>query len=145
MKIAFRHIQNDCVLCHANKLKDVGPMGECLPITEKFLMGACWTSHFLLFLSLPSRCSSVRVFSSHLSLAFINMKLIGLRCSHFPALVCMVKCKDGNLYSLPEQNKYTNKKHDDKTHDFHSCRILVILQAKLLLCYLVLNLYHLIF
>ncbi len=53
MKIAFRHIQNDCVLCHANKLKAVGPMGECLPITEKFVMGACWTSHFHFFLSFP--------------------------------------------------------------------------------------------
>lgn len=35
MKIAFRHIQNNCVLCHANKLKDVDPMGTCMPIMEK--------------------------------------------------------------------------------------------------------------
>jgi hypothetical protein len=38
MKIAFRHIQNNCVLCHANKLKDVDPMGECMPIMEKFVI-----------------------------------------------------------------------------------------------------------
>lgn len=36
MKMAFRHIQNDCVLCHANKVKDVRPMGECLHITSNF-------------------------------------------------------------------------------------------------------------
>lgn len=41
MKIAFRHIQNDCVFCHANKLKAVGQMGECLHITDKFLMCVC--------------------------------------------------------------------------------------------------------
>lgn len=33
MKTAFRHIQNDCVLCHANKVRDVGPMAERLHIT----------------------------------------------------------------------------------------------------------------
>lgn len=38
MKIAFRHIQNNCVLCHANKLKDVDPMGEYMPIMEKFVI-----------------------------------------------------------------------------------------------------------
>lgn len=38
MKIAFRHIQNNCVLCHANKLKDVDPMGECMPIMVKFVI-----------------------------------------------------------------------------------------------------------
>lgn len=38
MKIAFRHIQNNCVLCHANKLKDVDPMGECVPIMVKFVI-----------------------------------------------------------------------------------------------------------
>lgn len=37
MKIAFRHIQNNCVLCHANKLKDVDPMGECMPVMGKFV------------------------------------------------------------------------------------------------------------
>lgn len=36
MKMAFRHIQNDCVLCHANKVKDVRPLGECLHITANF-------------------------------------------------------------------------------------------------------------
>lgn len=36
MKMAFRHIQNDCVLCHANKVKDVRPLGECLHITGNF-------------------------------------------------------------------------------------------------------------
>lgn len=34
MKMAFRHIQNDCVLCHANKEKDVRPMAERLHITS---------------------------------------------------------------------------------------------------------------
>lgn len=38
MKIAFRHIQNNCVLCHANKLKDVDPMGERVPIMVKFVI-----------------------------------------------------------------------------------------------------------
>lgn len=38
MKIAFRHIQNNCVLCHANKLKDVDPMAECMPIMVKFVI-----------------------------------------------------------------------------------------------------------
>lgn len=38
MKIAFRHIQNNCVLCHANKLKDVDPMAECMPIIVKFVI-----------------------------------------------------------------------------------------------------------
>lgn len=49
MKIAFRHIQNNCVLCHANKLKDVDPMGECMPIMEKFVI---WLPVALTF-SLP--------------------------------------------------------------------------------------------
>lgn len=49
MKIAFRHIQNNCVLCHANKLKDVDPMGECMPIMEKFVI---WVPVALTF-SLP--------------------------------------------------------------------------------------------
>lgn len=40
MKIAFRHIQNNCVLCHANKWKDVDPMGECMPIMGKFVIRA---------------------------------------------------------------------------------------------------------
>lgn len=38
MKIAFRHIQNNCVLCHANTWKDVDPMGECVPIMGKFVI-----------------------------------------------------------------------------------------------------------
>lgn len=38
MKIAFRHIHNNCVLCHANKLKDVDPMAECMPIMLKFVI-----------------------------------------------------------------------------------------------------------
>lgn len=38
MKIAFRHIQNNCVLCHANTWKDVDPMGECAPIMGKFVI-----------------------------------------------------------------------------------------------------------
>lgn len=38
MKIAFRHIQNNCVLCHANKLKDVDPMGDCVPIMAEFVI-----------------------------------------------------------------------------------------------------------
>ena len=49
MKIAFRHIQNNCVLCHANKLKDVDPMGDCMPIMEKFVI---WLPVALTF-SLP--------------------------------------------------------------------------------------------
>lgn len=49
MKIAFRHIENNCVLCHANKLKDVDPMGECMPIMEKFVI---WLPVALTF-SLP--------------------------------------------------------------------------------------------
>lgn len=46
MKIALRHIQNNCVLCHANKLKDVDPMGECLPIMRKFAL--CMPVAFIL-------------------------------------------------------------------------------------------------
>lgn len=38
MKTAFRHIQNDCVLCHANKVKDVAPMAECLHIYQQLLI-----------------------------------------------------------------------------------------------------------
>lgn len=49
MKIALRHIQNNCVLCHANKLKDVDPMGECLPIMRKFAL--CMPVAFILLLA----------------------------------------------------------------------------------------------
>lgn len=68
MKIAFRHIQNNCVLCHANKLKDVDPMGECMPIMGKFVI---WVPvALILFLGISFRVKCER--GKQASVCFIS-------------------------------------------------------------------------
>lgn len=55
MKTALRHIRNDCALCHANKVKDVRPMGECVHITGNLWLCVPVAPHsFYLILSLFS-------------------------------------------------------------------------------------------